>query len=163
MKNAIIFFLLGLIAGAFGWHYYQRSQATKAYAGNPTVGQRVDSAVERSKDAAVDAKDAVVNKTSDWNLNSDSIKRELSETGRVVRSKAKVVGERIDDARIVTVLKGKYLVEKELSTLAINVDCRDGNVTLHGTAPSEALIGRAITLALETSGVTNVESRLAVR
>ncbi len=156
MKTAIFFLLIGVIIGAFGWRYYQRSQ-------NPTIGQRAGDLADKTHDAATNAKEAIATRADDWKLSTENIREELARTGRVVRSKAKAAGERIDDALIVTVIKGKYVVEKDLSAFAINVDCRDGQVQLTGSVSSAEHIGRAVTLALETSGVHNVVSQLVVK
>ncbi len=156
MKTALFFLLIGAILGAVGWRYYQRTQ-------NPTIGQRVEAVADKTREAAGDAKDAVAGKAEDWKLSPENIKDELSRTGKVVRSKAKVVGERMDDARIVAVIKGKYVVESNLSALAITVECRDGAVKLTGSATSPESISRAIRLALETNGVHNVVSQLVVK
>jgi osmotically-inducible protein OsmY len=80
----------------------------------------------------------------------------------VVRSKAAVAGEKITDARILTVIKAKYVLDRDLSAIDINVDCKDGDVVLNGTVASADLIGRAAVLALDTNGVRNVTSRLTV-
>jgi len=154
--KAIFFLLIGAVLGIIGWRYYQRSQ-------NPTLGQRVEHLADKTKEAAGDAKDAIAGKAEDWNLTPDSIREELARTGRVVRSKARDMGDRMDDARIVAVIKGKFVVEKDLSAFAINVDCRDGAVNLTGSVTSTEQIGRAVTLALQTAGVQDVVSQLVVR
>jgi len=105
---------------------------------HPTMGQRTDAAVDSTKEKAGELKDAVV-------------------------EKSKRVGETMDDARIVTAIKGKYVIEKDLPALAISVSCTDGHVVLRGTVASEALAARAARLARETSGVIGVESRLVVK
>lgn len=156
MKTAILLLLIGTVAGAVGWHYYQRAQ-------NPAIGERVVNLADKTGEAANDAKAAVAGKAEDWKLTPENIREELAKTGRVVRSKARIVGDRIDDARIMAVIKGKYLVDENLSALAITVECRDGAVKLTGSATSPENIGRAITLALETGGVHNVVSQLVVR
>jgi len=156
MKTAVFFLLIGAILGAVGWRYYQRTQ-------NPTIGQRMDAVADKTREVADNTKDAVAGKAEDWKLSPENIKEELGRTGRVVRSKAKVVGERMDDARIVAVIKGKYVVDSNLSALAITVECRDGAVKLSGSATSPENIARAIRLALETSGVHNVASQLVVK
>ena len=156
MKSALFFLLIGAVLGVVGWRYYQRAQ-------HPTVGQRVDKLADHARDAARDTKDAVAGKAEELKLTPGDIHEELAKTGQVVRSKARLVGDCIDDARIMTVIKGKYVVDDKLSALAITVDCRDGAVILAGSAPSEESIGRAVTLALETSGVRSVVSQLVVK
>lgn len=156
MKTLFVVLVLGVIAGAFGWQYYQRSQ-------KPTIAERAAALAERTKAAAIQTKDAVVAQAEEWKLTPENIKDELDRNGRVVRSRAIAVGERMDDARIVTVIKGKLIVEKNLSVLDIGVECHDGAVKLTGKVDSAAQIGQAVTLALQTTGVHNVVSDLAVK
>jgi osmotically-inducible protein OsmY len=156
MKTLFIILLIGAIAGAFGWQYYQRSHT-------PTLGQRATALAEHTREAALQAKDAVVAKAERWKLNPETIKDELAKTGQVVRSRAVEVGERMDDARIVAVIKGKYVVEKNLSSFDINVECRDGAVKLTGSVNSPTQIGQAMALALQTNGVHHVVSDLSVK
>ena len=156
MKTLFFVLLIGVIAGASGWRYYQRSQT-------PTLGQRATSLAERTREAAIEAKDAVVAKAQEWKLDPQNIKDELARTGQVVRSRAIVVGERMDDARIVAVIKGKYVVEKNLSSFDISVECHDGAVKLTGSVNSPAQIGQAMALALQTNGVHHVVSDLVVK
>lgn len=156
MKTLFVILILGVIAGAFGWQYHQRSQ-------KPTIADRASLLAERTKEAAIQTKDAVVAQAQEWKLTPDHIKDELDKTGRVVRSRAVSIGERMDDVRIVTVIKGKLVVEKNLSVFDIDVECHDGAVKLSGQVDSPAQIGQVMALALQTTGVHNVISDLAVK
>ena len=156
MKKAIVFLLLGAVLGAVGWRYYQRSQ-------NPTLEQRVGRAAEKTREAVVEAKNEVANKAGDSKSKSESIKQELAKTGELVSSGAKTVGEHLDDARIVALIKSKYVMDKNLSALAITVDCHDGDVRLTGSVSAPEYIGAAVTLAQGTSGVRSVVAQLVVR
>ncbi|HWA09828.1 MAG TPA: BON domain-containing protein [Opitutaceae bacterium] len=160
MKTAFIFFLLGAVAGAWALNYYNQREAGERSAGSPAASGTTFTA--KARDAANQAGEAITEKLVEWHLTADDIKADLARTGAVVRSKAAVAGEKISDARIVTVIKSKYVLDRELSAIDINVDCRDGEVTLRGTVASNALIGRATALALDTDGVHNVTARLAV-
>ena len=153
-----IFFvlLLGAVLGVVGWRYYERTA-------HPTAGQQVGDLTEKSREAAVAAKEKVADKAEDLKLTPADIKQDLAKTGQVVRSKARAVGEIMDDARIVAMIKGKYVVDRDLSALAISVSCQDGEVRLAGSASSEQHIGKAVTIALETHGVHNVISQLTVK
>ncbi len=131
MKKSLLILLLGILAGALGWHYYQRTH-------QPTLAQRTGDLVDRTRDAA-------------------------SATKQKAASSAKEVGEYIGDAGIVTLIKGKYVMDRDLSALAIGVECKDGQVTLTGTAASPELIVRAGEIARETKGVNEVTSRLTVK
>lgn len=154
MKRSILLLFFVTLIGVIVWRYYQRSES-------PGLGPRAGA--DQTREAAVGAKEAVAARAEDGKLSPENITAELKATGRVVRSQARVVGERMDDARIIAVIKGKYVMDKNLSVLAITVKCRDGNVQLIGSVTTEANIGRAVSLALQTGGVRQVESLLVVK
>ena len=52
--------------------------------------------------------------------------------------------------------------DPDLSALRINVDTKDGAVTLTGPAPSQSAKDRAATLAREVEGVKSVTNNLSV-
>lgn len=151
MKSLSIF-VLGLLIGVLGYHFYLQRQAPPGDFRAP---------VERARTGAREVGDRVAEKLADWNLTGDDIKRDLAEGGRVIRNKARVAGARIDDARIVSVIKAKYVLDDGLKALDIKVNCRDGHVQLRGQVPSHEAIGRAVALALETDGVVEVDAELA--
>jgi PBP1b-binding outer membrane lipoprotein LpoB len=121
---------------------------------------------ERTKEVAVDVKNAVSDKLTEWKLTPFDIKADLEKGGRVVRTKTLAAGEKVgevaDNARIVTVINGKLVADSELSALKINVDADLGVVTLSGTVASADLLGKAVALALDTNGVSQVVSLLKV-
>lgn len=126
-----------------------------------------NTAVDKTKEVATDVKNAVSDKIVEWKLTPSDIKADLEKGGRVVRSKTVAAGEKIatvaDNARIVTVINAKYVADSDVSALKINVDADAGMVTLKGTAKSPDAIGKAIALALDTDGVTQVVSLLTVQ
>jgi osmotically-inducible protein OsmY len=126
--------LLLLVGAVIGIVAYRYYQRSQ----HPTIEQRAEGAVSATKDKAGAIKEAVA-------------------------EQSKKVGETMDDAWITTTIKGKYLLDKELSVLAISVSCRDGHVSLAGTVSSAALAARAARLAHETSGVVGVNSQLVVK
>jgi len=85
------------------------------------------------------------------------------ETKQQAAASARAVGTHLGDAGIVALIKGKYLMDKELSALAIGIDCQHGQVTLTGSAESPELVARATKIARETKGVTGVSSKLTVK
>lgn len=127
-------FIVLVIGALLGVVGYQYYQRTQ----HPTLSQQAESAADATKHKAGDLKDTVV-------------------------EKSKQVGETMDDARITTVIKGKYALDKDLSMLAISVSCTDGKVNLTGTVASDELAARAARLARETSGVTGVNAQLTVK
>lgn len=127
-------FLIFLVGVILGVAGYYYYQRTQ----HPTVSQQTGAAVDATKDKAGEIKDVVV-------------------------EQSKAVGDKMDDARIITMIKGKYVLDKELSVLAISVSCRAGHVTLTGSVESAVLADKAERLARETSGVTSVSSQLTVK
>jgi len=69
----------------------------------------------------------------------------------------------LDDATITTKVKAAVLAEPGLKTLQINVDTRDGNVTLNGTVETPALKERAMQVAQAVEGVKSVSDQLVVK
>ena len=98
--KAIFFFLLGAVAGAYGMYVYAGRQS--------------------------EARDGVSAKLREWRLDPDEVRADLARTGQVVRSRARIAGERINDLRIVGTIKAKYLLDRDLSALDIHVQSQDG-------------------------------------
>jgi len=68
----------------------------------------------------------------------------------------------IDSATTVKI-KSALVADPEIKSLRIDVDTRDGAVTLSGTVPSAANAERAATVAKGVDGVKSVANRLAVK
>ncbi|MBT9549830.1 MAG: BON domain-containing protein [Hydrogenophaga sp.] len=111
--------------------------AQTAPAPSPTVGQRVDSAIEKSKEVATEVKDNAVNAVN-------------------------TVSAKSSDVAITTRVKAALAADSELSALAINVDTTDAVVSLYGPAPSAEAINRATTLAKAVTGVVDVKNNLTL-
>jgi len=75
---------------------------------------------------------------------------------------APTTGEAITDAGITASIKAKLLVDPDVSGLRIDVDTRDGIVTLSGTVDNAKEKARAIELAEKADNVKRVEDRLTV-
>ena len=69
----------------------------------------------------------------------------------------------VDDAAITTKVKSAVLAEPGLKTLQINVDTKDGVVTLSGTVDTPVLKERAMQIAQQTNGVRSVVDNLAIK
>ena len=107
-------------------------------------------------------RDGVNDKMTQWRLTPEDIRQDLARTGEVVRTQASAVGEKISDARIITVVKAKYILDRDLSAAEIHVSVDQAHVTLVGKVDTPELVGRAVALALDTDGVIGVDSKLAV-
>ena len=77
-------------------------------------------------------------------------------------TKNETLGQRIDDAKIVTVVNADLVKDKELSAIKINVDSTQGNVVLRGTAPNPAARDRAESIAKSVKGVVKVDNQLTL-
>jgi hyperosmotically inducible periplasmic protein len=71
--------------------------------------------------------------------------------------------EAMTDAGITTKVKSKLLADPDVSGLRIDVDTRDGVVTLTGMVNSSAEKARALDLAGKVENVKRVEDKLTVR
>jgi len=170
MKKALFLLIVGAAAGAYGFYYVQQKNLEAAKASESTAAEKsakpAPTLGDRVRDEAKTVKDSVTNKLTEWHLTPEAIGEELERTGQVVRNKAQSTGDSIanasSSARIVTVIKTKLTLDKELSSRAISIDCDNGQVTLNGTVASNALIAKAVGIALETDGVTRVKSLLKV-
>ena len=60
-------------------------------------------------------------------------------------------------------IKSALLADPEIKSLRIDVDTKDGAVTLSGTVPSAANAERAATVAKGVDGVKSVANRLTVK
>lgn len=166
MKKSALFLgvLVALLAGC------SKEQTDKAKQDAATAAEKtkeaLSTAADKTADAAIKAKDAIKDKMTEWKLTPDDIKDDLQKTGRVVRSKTAGFGQRAgeyaDDTRIVTAIKAKYLTDSDLSVIAISVSSEKGLVTLNGSVKSLDAAAKAMTLALDTDGVTQVISLLRV-
>lgn len=76
---------------------------------------------------------------------------------------AREIGGKIEDVSIITLIKSKLMMDGEISSLAISVGCKNGHVSLSGSAESPVMIARATDIARRTSGVTSVTSRMTIR
>jgi len=103
---------------------------------------------------------------SDLDLSVESIARELSATGRVVRRKVAEAGRRLEestrDARTTAKLKARFALDPELKAREISVATDSGRVTLTGRVDSHEEIARAVRMAVEEDDVLEVTSTLQV-
>jgi osmotically-inducible protein OsmY len=83
----------------------------------------------------------------------------------IVRTKDTVIGAPVaatDDEVTKTIVLGKLQADQHTSKGRFEVEAKNGELMLKGTADSAAAVGRAIALALDTQGVTKVSSDVKV-
>ncbi|KZT17803.1 transporter [Acidovorax sp. GW101-3H11] len=125
----------------------------------PTVGQRLDSAVEKTEQAAADAR-----AKAEAAMQSAETKMEKGAASAEATAKqaADTAKGAIDDATITAQVNAGLAKDPDLSAVKINVDTVNGKVTLNGPAPSTVARDRAETIAKAVSGVTSVNNQLVV-
>lgn len=125
----------------------------------PTVGQRLDSAVQKTEQAAADARakaetavQSAETKVEQGAASAESSVKEAASKGIVI----------LDDAGITAQVSAGLAKDPDLSAVKINVDTVNGRVTLNGPAPSNEARDRAATIAKGVSGVSSVNNKLVV-
>lgn len=113
-----------------------------------TVGQKVDKAVASAETAAADVK--------------ETAKKGLDDAATVGKEKSDQVASSVSDMAITAAIKADLTKDKDLSALRINVDTKNGHVSLYGSAPNEAAKERATSIASAEKGVTGVDNKLAI-
>lgn len=71
--------------------------------------------------------------------------------------------DKIDDATITTKVNAALAADKDLSAVKIDVDTKNGVVTLTGPAPSAEASEKATKLAKNVKGVSSVNNQLMVK
>ena len=82
--------------------------------------------------------------------------------GEGTEAAAKKTDEVVTDASITAAIKMKMADDKLVSASKIDVDTKDGKVTLNGTVKSQAELDKAVQLAHSVDGVKSVNSNLVV-
>jgi osmotically-inducible protein OsmY len=91
-----------------------------------------------------------------------AIKEGATAAGKEVGDKAEDVGGTVQDASITSAIKMKFANDEMVSASAINVDTKDGHVTLTGTVDSQAALDHAVELAREVNAVKSVHPNLTI-
>ena len=72
------------------------------------------------------------------------------------------VGQAVDDVTITAAVKSKLVADSVVGGLKIDVDTKDGVVTLSGPVKSQTEKDTALRIARETTGVRNVQDNLNI-
>lgn len=76
---------------------------------------------------------------------------------------ARKAAETLDDVAITTAVSVGLAKDPDLSAIKINVDTKNGAVTLSGPAPTEAARDKAGSIAKAVKGVNSVDNRLVLK
>ncbi|MEO5661588.1 MAG: BON domain-containing protein [Polaromonas sp.] len=140
-------------------------------AANQTAGQKLDAAIAQTGQAAAEAKlkteqsaDQAKAKTEETFANAGAALKNATQhaesSARVAASKAI---EKMDDMAITAAVSTQLAKDPDLSAFKINVDTKDGAVTLKGSAPTEAARERAGAVAKTFNGVQSVDNQLIIK
>lgn len=114
-----------------------------------TAGQKLDSVAARAKEEAQDA--------------AARARAATSKAGEETRAMGASTGEKVDDAAITSKVNAGLAADKDLSATKIDVDTKNGVVTLSGPAPSADARERASEIARNVKGVSSVNNKLSVK
>jgi hyperosmotically inducible protein len=92
----------------------------------------------------------------------EGVKPAAREAAQDAKDTAKKSGNAIKDGWITMKVHSQFIPEDALSNSDIDVDTRNGVVTLNGTVASEAGKARAVAIAKATDGVKNVTDNLRI-
>lgn len=125
-----------------------------------TVGQKLDTAIARTEQAAVEVKDAAKASVN----SAGAALREGTEHAKAAAKEASAsVSVNSEDAAITASVAAGLIKDPDLSAIKIDIDTRQGVVSLYGPAPSERARMRATDIAKAVKGVSAVENKLIVK
>lgn len=192
MRTHIAFAAIGSVA-LFTLAACDRETSTQARQEAKRVGQKVDRALDRTQEKLAEAGDKLQPKleaageriaaagervaatvkdaaTPDARANGSTTNGSTTTTTTVttgprtsVTGAAPATRASLGDAAITASIKTDFLKDPDLSVLKIDVDTRDGVVTLNGLADNEAARKRAEQLAGAIKGVREVRNYLTVK
>lgn len=87
----------------------------------------------------------------------------LTATGCAVQRGQETVGAYVDDSGITTLVKTRFIENKQVDAASISVETLKGTVMLSGFAKNAAERAMAESIARGVKGVTNVRNEIAIR
>jgi hyperosmotically inducible periplasmic protein len=91
-----------------------------------------------------------------------AVKNDAREIKDDARSAVRSAATAVDDSWITMKIQSKYFMDDDVHARNINVDTKDGMVTLKGSVESEGERQQAVSLARSTDGVTMVHDNLVI-
>ncbi|QNP50342.1 BON domain-containing protein [Diaphorobacter aerolatus] len=114
--------------------------------GEPTAGQKLDTAVAKTEVAADEAK--------------QKMEAAAKDAGQAAQSAASNAAVALDDTAITTKVKAAFAADPNLSAVLISVDTKDGVVTLSGPVKTADDSAHAARLTQAVEGVKSVVNSL---
>ncbi|MCC2655807.1 MAG: transport protein [Panacagrimonas sp.] len=91
------------------------------------------------------------------------IENTADKVGNKAESAAEKTGDFLSDSALTAKVKTALIAEKDLKSMKINVDSKDGVVTLTGELPNSASVAQAETATKAVKGVKEVHNNLTVK
>ena len=152
MKTVILAVLL--IGVGYGVAVWMSGRRTEFETKIEKTGAQVSDVVRKATDAVKES------------LNGDKLRKELGDTGKVVRQKATELGDRVADvtadARTTAAVKAHLGQGAGMEALKISVSTTAGRVTLSGAVETPEKLSQLIRLALDVDGVREVVSTIQI-
>lgn len=120
-----------------------------------TVGQQVDSAVQRGREVARDVREGGSQAAQD-------ARSAVMGAASQAREDASRAGGQMDDAQVTARVKAVLAADREMQGVRIDVETSQGMVTLSGQAPSLAVKTRAGELAGNVKEARGVRNEITV-
>ncbi len=147
----LVVLLIGAGYGLAVWMSGRRADVEKRI---EQTGTQITDGIRKAADAAKES------------LNGDRLRKELEDTGRVVRQQASELGDRVADAtadtRTTAAVKARLATGGGVEALKISVATTAGRVTLSGAVETPEKLSLMIRLALEVDGVREVISTIQI-
>ena len=125
-----------------------------------TAGQQLDSALAKTEQAGEQAKAKTESALAKAGEALKDATQKAESSGIEAASKA---GDKLDDMTITAAVSSSLGKDPDLSALKINVDTKNGAVTLNGIAPSQTAVDKASAITKATKGVRAVDNKLQVK
>lgn len=125
-----------------------------------TVGQQLDSVVAKTEQAAVEAK---ARTEASMAKAGEALKVETQKAQVAGKKTAEAVAASVEDMAITASVSAALAKDADLSAIKINVDTKNGRVTLSGPAPTADARDKASNIAKGVKGVSSVDNQLMVR
>jgi hyperosmotically inducible protein len=147
--------IVAVTALAFGL-----AACNKAAEDGQSAGQKLDSAISNTE-KAVD--NAAANASAAASNSADAVKNAAVDAKDAAKDAGNAVASAADAATITAAVNAGLIKDAELSAIKIDVDTKDGVVTLSGEAPNLAAKDRAGDIAKAVQGVSAVNNNLTVK
>jgi BON domain len=96
-------------------------------------------------------------------VNTEKAREQAARLGEKAAVTANEAAKALDDGTLTAKIKAKMALDDHVKAMDINIDTKDGVVTLTGRVDSKDARDRAVRLASETNGVRGVKDQLVVR